>query len=209
MVADATPQPGEVHLGLREAVDVIDPDTREGRMVGEASGNRVDHLRDGGLLGTHGDEVVDGEEPSDVARRVTPPLQPVVLAFERLGDIEVSRARREREAQRPVPNLGPTIALADRDATGGDELIERIAELGHDHLAVGRIPVDVEPGCRRRVRAVSQQLPPADVEVGLGDRHVIGHVIDDHAQSVVAARRRAVRAAPLRRRTPCEPPRGR
>ena len=164
---------------------MVDPYTGEGRVVDEASGDRVDHLRDIGMLGTDGDEVVDREEPPDVAGRVAPPLQPVVLTGDRVVDVEVFGAGSQGKSQRPVPHLGPAVALADRERARGEHLIERVAELGHDHRAIGCRPVDVEPRRRRRIRALAKHLPPAVVEVGLGDRHVVRYVIDDDAESTV------------------------
>ena len=187
VVTDATAEARQVGLGLREAVDVVDADAGEGRVISEASRDRVDHLGDGGYLGAHGDEVVDREEPPDIAGRVPPPLQPVVLTGNRVRDIELLGARSERKAQRPVPQLGPAISLTDRQAIRSEELIERVAELGHDHRAVGRIPVDVEPRRRGRVRAVAQHLPPSVVQMGIGHRHVIRDVVDHHAETAVVS----------------------
>ena len=193
------PEPVQIGLRLSEAVDMVDADAGERPVLGELGGDRVDHLGHRRLLGADRHEVVDGEEAPNVAQRIAPPLQAVVLTVHGVGDIEVLGARRERESQWPVAEFRPEIAVTDREPTVGEHLVERVAELGDHDPAVGRIPVDVEPFGRRRVAAVAQHLPPALVEVRFGDRHVVGHVVDDHAESPVIRRieqrAQAVRAA--------------
>ncbi len=177
--------PCEVGLGVGEAVDVVDAHAGEGRVVGEAGRDGVDHLGHGRVFGANGDEIVDREESPNVAPRIAPPHQLVVLLVERLRDRERLGAGGEREAQWPVSDLRAQFAVADRDATGGEHVVERIAELRHEHTAVGGGPVDVEPCRSRRVRSVAEHLPPPTVQMGLGGRHVIRHVVDHHAESVV------------------------
>ena len=84
-----------------------------------------------------------------------PVLQAVVLAVERLG-------WRQR---RPVPvgerePLRAEAQLAVDDLQRADDLVERLAEHRQDHLAVGGVPVDVEPARRLAVRAVAEHRPP-------------------------------------------------
>ena len=130
-----------------------------------------------GVLDAHADEAVDREEAADVAGRIAPPLQAVVLAGERLGRRQRLGARRQREALRAEAQL-----VAD-DLEPPDHVVQRLTEHRQDDLAVGGGPVDVEPPRRLAVGAVAQHRPPARVELGLGDGDVVGHVVDQRAHA--------------------------
>ena len=176
-VADRFAQPVEVGLRIDQTVDVIDADAGEGGVLGQHPRHGVD---DGGDLGVHdseADEAVDREEPADVARRVAPPLQAVVLAGQRICWSERLGARRQREALRPEVEL-----VTDHLQTP-DHLVEGVAEHREDDVPVGRRPVDVEPARRLALGTVAQHRPPPRVELGLGDGGVVGHVVDQRAHA--------------------------
>ena len=141
-----------------------------------------------GFSAAHGDEIVDREEAPDVAGRIAPPLQAIVLALDCFGDGEILGPDGERETQRAVVQFTTSFAVDDRQSTSGDDLVEWVTELGDDHAPIGGVPVDVEPRRRRRCRAIAQHLPPAIVQVGLGDRHVVRDVVDDHTEAVIVGR---------------------
>ena len=185
VVADQGPQSLEVGARLGETVDVVHAHAGEGRMPGQTAGEGVHHLGHLDVLDAHGDEVVDREEPSDVATGITPPGQFVVLTGDGLGDVELLGPRGEREAQGPVPQLRTAVARRDLETAVGEDLVERRSELRHDHATAGEVPVHVEPAGRRRRPPVAQHRPPRIVAFGLGDRHVVGDVVDDHAEPVL------------------------
>ncbi len=187
-IADRRTQPAQIAAGVGEAVDVVDTDTRERRVCGEVARDRVDDLGDVAVLDADCDEVVDREEPADVALRVAPVDEAVVLVSEQLVDAEFGGAVCEREAQWPVAQFGTEITVAHRQLAVCDHVRERCTELRDDHLPVGGRPVDVEPpGCRRR-RPVAQHRPPGSVELGLCDRDVVRHVVDDDPDPVLERR---------------------
>ena len=125
---------------------MIDADAGERVVLGEQPRHGVDDGGDLGVHDAHADEAVDREEAADVARRVAPPLQAVVLAGERLGRGQRLGAGRQREALRAEAQL-----VAD-DLQPPDHLVQRVAEHREDDVPVGRRPVDVEPPRRLAAR---------------------------------------------------------
>jgi hypothetical protein len=121
------------------------PSTWSIRVLGQLDRNRVDGLGNVVVLDAHCDEIVDREEAPNVACRVAPPLEAVVLAVDGLAYVEVLRAGCERKAERSVAELWTAVAHARLDLFLRERLGERVTEAGDDHPPVTCIPVDVEP----------------------------------------------------------------
>ena len=181
--ADAAAKTVQVRLRMCQTIDMVDANAGECRMRRQPCRDRVDHLGNGWLFRANSDEVVDREEATNVSGGIAPPLQPVVLTADGLGDVQVLRSRRQGKTQWSVPQFRAPVSLADRQFAPRDHHLERIAELGQDDAPIALVPLDVEPVGSLRAATVAKHLPPSGVQGGVRDGHVVRHVIDDDTEA--------------------------
>ena len=158
-------------------------------------------------------ERADVEEPPVVELLVgDPPVrEPVVLALDQLGERQRLGARPDREdvvvvAQHGARALAGDLDLVQRELVAAEHGADAVAEHRHEHRAVARGPVDVEPVGVRGVRALGEHRPQrAVVPHRRRDGHVVGHDVEHQAE----ARRRARPSASRSQRRQAAERRGR
>ena len=230
---DCRAQSLQVPARLEQPVDVIDPKPVDDAISDELqhrSMRRVEHRL---ALDAQADEIGDVEESPvvEVALRRAPEREHVVLTLQQgeqscaavLGaapsghelpcrriahrqlQLGRQRGRIDGEVVREVVNARAPIADGNRELVTGDDVLERVAEHRHEHLAGEasgrRGPVDVEPvGVAGRIATLEQVVP---IGIVRSDAHVVGHDVEHDAkamcmgfvsqcdESLVASQRRA------------------
>ncbi len=174
----------QIRVGVGEAVRVVHAQTVEHALVEQPQDRPVRGPEDLRVLHADADEVRDAEEPPVVQLRAgqPPPGGAVPLGVDQPRQRQPGGALAERE---------DVVVVAQDVAVDGEVVdlgAERVAEDGEQELSALRLPVDVEPACVRRLRALAQDLPQRAV-VARGHRHVVGDDVHDQAEAVLACRR--------------------
>ena len=195
------PQVATVGGRIGEAVDVIDAQPVDHALGIEAQRQGMNCLESLAPLHAQAHELVDVEEatPVDAIAGHAPRGEPVVLAGQQIGetsaplDAAIGKGKQLVE----VAKRGTALRVgADRKVARRDRLVEGTTQDRQQHLRgpLARVPVDVEPFGMTAGATVAQHVPPPGIaQVG---GHVIGHDVEDQAQSV-AAERRGKRQQPL------------
>ena len=196
-------QPRQVAGGVGEAVRVVDPQAVDRAVREQRQDQRVRGVEHRRVLDADREQRADVEEPPVVELLVGhPPVrEPVVLALDQLRQRQRLGARADREHVVVVAQDGPRalagdLDLVQRQLVAAQHGTDAVAEHGHEHRAVARGPVHVEPVRVRGVRPLGQHRPQrAVVPDGRGDGHVVGHDVEHQPEARVVRRRRPAGAA--------------
>ena len=167
-------------------------------------------VEDPGHFDTQADEGGDGEEAAvvELCGLVLPEDGLPVLTIEQRTDVRIvdplERAGCEREDVVVQPDRAEGRSFrgcpVDGDVPLGDHLRELRPQDRQSHPPAAEIPVDVERLGVARVPTAGEHVPPPVVLRGLRGAHVVGHDVDDDAES-------AARAAAAKRSRAAGPPR--
>ncbi len=173
-------QPPQVAVGVGEAVGVVDAQSVDHVLVEQLEDLVVGGLEHPGVLHPHPDELGDAEEPPvvELGPGQPPPHGAVPLRVQQVRQRQVLGALAQRE------HMVVVAQHVTVDAQLVEDLAQRPAEDRQQHLTVLRLPVDVEPACVRRFRALAQHLPQGAV-VARCHGHVVRDDVHHQAEPVL------------------------